>query len=443
VSVEPKETVEQLHARRKRRRRWRRLILATIVLLPIVYVTVMAIFASRPQPNTSGYPETLEELQAWIEDVPPQENAAPVYQKAFGLYSKDDFDGWARKECYRALNADEPLPEEPRAMLEEHLKANQAAIDALYEASRYAQCSFPITLASEMELHHLRWLRTGRDLLWWKCLLSAMDGDSEEVSKALLATLAIGRSVRNEPLLSSQYMRDGVLRSAVESLKYALSRVCFSDDALADIQDALADAECRECMTRAYAAERCTRLLLFDDSQAKLFGGNAIPAKIYKWSGVRAHDREIYDSALLRLIEISKLPFPEALPKMDKLVEDVTQEIDWKTPFAGMFLLQLQGSIMNEALLAADIRLANVALAVERYRLAKGAVPESLSVLVPEYLTEIPEDPFDGNKLRYNITDTGYTIYSIGPDRTDNNGEPRKGTAGDVVFSVKRPSPRD
>jgi hypothetical protein len=61
-------------------------------------------------------------------------------------------------------------------------------------------------------------------------------------------------------------------------------------------------------------------------------------------------------------------------------------------------------------------------MAVERYRLARGHWPESLSELVPEHLKSIPRDPFDGAELRYLDFAEGVIIYSVGPDGVDNGG---------------------
>lgn len=66
-------------------------------------------------------------------------------------------------------------------------------------------------------------------------------------------------------------------------------------------------------------------------------------------------------------------------------------------------------------------------VAVERYKAAKGGLPESLSVLVPEYLSAVPRDPF-GDVIRYTRLEKvdsfgrGYLIYSVGYDGKDNGG---------------------
>ncbi len=70
----------------------------------------------------------------------------------------------------------------------------------------------------------------------------------------------------------------------------------------------------------------------------------------------------------------------------------------------------------------AHLRSTLVALAAERYRLAEGKWPDSLDALVPTYLPKVPADPYDGKPLRLRKLDDGLVIYSIGPDREDNQG---------------------
>jgi len=54
----------------------------------------------------------------------------------------------------------------------------------------------------------------------------------------------------------------------------------------------------------------------------------------------------------------------------------------------------------------AHLRVARTALAVERYRLAEGKLPEGLTALAPDYLDAVPKDPFDGQDLRFKTCDS-------------------------------------
>lgn len=72
-------------------------------------------------------------------------------------------------------------------------------------------------------------------------------------------------------------------------------------------------------------------------------------------------------------------------------------------------------------------------LAIELYRAAEGAYPESLEALVPRYLDEVPIDPFGGpdSVLVYRVlrddhalpVGTGYALWTIGPNPTTGTGE--------------------
>jgi len=62
----------------------------------------------------------------------------------------------------------------------------------------------------------------------------------------------------------------------------------------------------------------------------------------------------------------------------------------------------------------AQMRSAQTALAVERYRLANGGTPDNAGLLVPAFLPAVPADPCDGQPLRYKPLGDGYLVYSRG-----------------------------
>ncbi len=63
-----------------------------------------------------------------------------------------------------------------------------------------------------------------------------------------------------------------------------------------------------------------------------------------------------------------------------------------------------------------------VACALERYRLAKGALPEKLDALVPKFLALVPTDVIDGKPLRYQRDGEHFKVWSVGWNTTDDNG---------------------
>jgi len=59
-------------------------------------------------------------------------------------------------------------------------------------------------------------------------------------------------------------------------------------------------------------------------------------------------------------------------------------------------------------------------LAIKAFKNETNNYPQSLTDLIPNYLQEIPKDPFDGNNLRYSLDKK--IIYSIGKDKKDLGG---------------------
>jgi hypothetical protein len=85
----------------------------------------------------------------------------------------------------------------------------------------------------------------------------------------------------------------------------------------------------------------------------------------------------------------------------------------------------LLGHAVRHDTLALD-RAGRVALAIERYRRDHDdALPTSLDALVPAYLTDVPLDPFNDGPLLYRSTPSGYVVYSVGANGTDDGGDVR------------------
>ncbi len=59
---------------------------------------------------------------------------------------------------------------------------------------------------------------------------------------------------------------------------------------------------------------------------------------------------------------------------------------------------------------------------------------------MPEFITAVPLDPFDGKPLRLKQTDHGLIVYSIGPDMIDNGGAPfdYEKQTGDIMFTLPK-----
>ena len=96
------------------------------------------------------------------------------------------------------------------------------------------------------------------------------------------------------------------------------------------------------------------------------------------------------------------------------------------TPFDFMARLLMpawKGASFKVLRTVALTRCAVVGCALERYRIQHGQYPETLSALVPEFLSSVPLDPMDGQPLRYASEPDGlYRVWSVGENDQDDGG---------------------
>ncbi len=70
------------------------------------------------------------------------------------------------------------------------------------------------------------------------------------------------------------------------------------------------------------------------------------------------------------------------------------------------------------------VQQADIACALELFRMSNGDYPESLAELVPDYIASVPNDGIGGNSLHYRRTEKGaFLLYSVGWNETDDGGQ--------------------
>ena len=78
---------------------------------------------------------------------------------------------------------------------------------------------------------------------------------------------------------------------------------------------------------------------------------------------------------------------------------------------------------------------ANVACAVERYRAAHGNFPETLELLIPDFIQRLPADVIGGRPLHYRRKGSDkFLLYSVGWNETDDGGVAVRRSDGSVVL---------
>lgn len=448
------ETVPGKHRRLK--------VSSVLIILLVICIGVFAFFRlslkSKLQARidairADGYPVTCAELDQWYKIPPNVENASYTLTDAFSYYKKWD------KEKSKPLPVvgqaklparTEPMPEEMRALITQYVADNNEALKLLHAGAAIENCRYPADWSAGFEtlLPDLSEIRVGIFLLKLEAILHAENGDGESATRSIKSGFGIARSLAREPIIVSQLVRSACQTRAATTIEYCINRIKFTDEQLLELIESVQNTERISDMTYAFVGERCMGISFFRDPYSvdpDLIGG--IPFRpalaLYKAIGMADSDAIIYLDLIEGYINSTQLPYH----KRQKAINAIEVRIQ-KTSKAHVLLHAIRPALARITIIdtrdVAQLRTARAGLAIERYRLATGKLPEKLTDLVPDYLDAVPRDPFGGNDLRYRKLEVGFVVYSIGEDLIDDGGKEKptgkkeKGESWDVTFIVER-----
>ena len=282
-------------------------------------------------------------------------------------------------------------------------------------------------------------------MLQLEALMATEEGNGERATRAILSSFGVGRSLRDEPLNISQLLRNALEGMTLRCLEGVLNRIHLRDQDLLWIAASLEEAVNSRSLDRAYVGEISMTVDAFTwyFQHYEQFVPYVKPPKWrlwwYRFSGQCDLDCAYSLHVIENIIEAQKLSWPKCLEKM-RGIQDKLNDLPGTRIVARIFLGNQPQATFKEAMMVARLRAAIVTLAVERFRLANGKLPDKLADLVPKYLDAVPLDPFDGKPLRYRKLKKGFCVYSIGENKTDDGGleEDPSGGPPDITFTIKR-----
>ena len=449
-----KETAPRKHRRLK--------ISNVLIILLLICVGAFALFRLRLTSKlqaridairAAGYPVTCAELDQWYKIPPNVENAAYTIIDAFSYYKlwdKDKSEPLPVVGQAKLPARTEPLPEEMKALITQYVADNNEALELLHAGAAIEYCRYPIDLSAGLEtlVPDLSEIRKGIFLLELEAILHAEHGDDKLAIRSVKSCFGIARSLAKEPVTISQLVRSACQNRAATTIEYCINRIEFTDEQLVELIECTHNSERITNMSYALVGERCNGISFFKapgSVDTDLIGG--IPFRpllaLYKAVGMADSDAIIYLDLMDEYMKITRLPLHQR--------QEAAKAVD--TRFQSTSRVHVLLYVMMPAMVRittidtrniAQLLTARTGLAIERYRLTAGKLPDKLVDLVPDYLDAVPMDPFDGKELRYKKLETGFVVYSIGEDLSDDGGKekpPRRTKESpnwDVTFIVER-----
>jgi hypothetical protein len=452
----------EIPVKSRRKRKVLQILIVFLVVVIACFAFFRLILKSKLQVRlvairSAGYPATCVELDDWYTIPESVENAADCVIEAFSHFHKLEETG--ESELMPVVGKaelparTEPLAQKTKDLIAQHLADNQEALDLLYKGAAIEHCRYPIDLSKGFEalMPYLSDFRTGARLLKLEAALHAENGKPQLAADSITSMLGLARSLSKEPVLISQLVRLACQGLAVSALEHVINRTEFADEQLIKLRETLADGEDLPAMHRAFAAERCVGVGVFEMPAAKILqvtdGGSSQPAvlaiALYKFAGLADMDAIKYIDLMNDYMKAIRLPSHERQDAADA-INAKFEKIAKIHVILHMIVPALSRVATIDIRTIAHLRTAQVGLAIERYRLATGSLPKTLAEIVPVYLDAIPKDPFDGKDLRYKKLEAGFVVYSIGEDESDDGGKEKQRkkssstTGADVTFIVQR-----
>lgn len=384
-------------------------------------------------------PLSLEEtLEA---NLAPEQNAAPLYSRAFSKLPSAD-------ESSRIPVAAPVPPPAGTARTRE-------LVELARQASELPHCRFSVDWSNPVtaRLDHLKSMRTLAEALEADAIQQAAAGRSDEAIADADTIFRMSRHLSEEPVMISLLVARRLESTGYSALAAALSAPSLRADQLTRARAALPTTDWSAAAGRTMLTERAFGLWcfqhfpVFSRSWSQSLGSSgmpALPAPLQWLAGVCWSPLYKLDElAYLRYMD-QRVHMPASLFTGDgKRVDDVDRLPRYA--LVSRVLVPAFSTVLREGeTREAQLRQARIALALAEVRSKQGAYPDQLP---PGGGGEpLPHDPQAGVPFHYRRAGDGYLLYGVGPDHRDDGGADNPGHhSKDIVWhNLNRPmkSPR-
>jgi hypothetical protein len=275
-------------------------------------------------------------------------------------------------------------------------------------------------------------------VLQLRALAELSEGQNNRALADVQLMLRLNDKLGEDPLLISHLVRMATQNLLLQPVYEGLVRHQWSDAQLIELQKSLAGQDFLADYERAMRGERAYAISYLENLRrtrqmvsAGQNSGDALVTNSFRLAPAAFFYQNELASA--RLAEKYALPLvdldrrilsPSAVRDAEAAMQSESRHY---RPYS---ILALETQPVHatvtlkfaEAQTFADV--AQVACALERYRLAQGGYPETLEALAPQYIDKLPHDIINGQPLNYRHTDGGnYIVYSVGWNEKDDGGK--------------------
>ena len=275
-------------------------------------------------------------------------------------------------------------------------------------------------------------------------------GDSAAALSDFQDGLQAYRAFENTSSLVGSALRMGLLAVLCSQLGESLAQPGWADAELRQTQEVLATVNEWKDYRQGLSAERTMDNSLYDKlaqspaerrrlSPMMLFPAAAswkntafglIPSRVFRDNQLRQN--QCLDEQLAK-VSADELHFdPDRAAPSDP--ENLKGYLDdYYFYFCKLFAAATSAIANQSVSIQTRLDQTQLAVALERFRLAHGAFPEQLAELVPDFIAKVPVDTYSRQPMTYHRKEGGtFLLYGVGKNRVDDGGvSDAKGSDGE------------
>jgi hypothetical protein len=270
-----------------------------------------------------------------------------------------------------------------------------------------------------------------KDLLFLRAVCQYQRGDFEGATDTIVATVRLGETLRLDPSLMSQLIRQVAYDRAASMMVRLTADPDFPASGIARIQDVLSAGNLDDAFLRSSIGERVMAYQALQLPLDQLTGSGGATSNAPSIGDSRPGDSAMLLHLRSLHVETGKLPWDQGLAanlaNRDEIVAERAADekrLLWNrnvvTTLAGASSTPFYETMLRSE---AQRRSAVTICATERFRRERGTLPTLLTELVPDFLDAVPTDPANRQSLRYLRTQAGYKVYGVGVNQRDDGGD--------------------
>jgi hypothetical protein len=377
-------------------------------------------------------PPDVSDLEAPYPDVPVDQNAYTLYQQATPKLELTN----EERDVLRKLKRDEDIPQ---GEIEVLLATYEAPLHLIEEGARRPRCVFPRVSSPSDLIPEISYLLLAGELWSHESDMARRNGDFDRSLAAIRRLNQLGRSLASEPESLIQYLVGLAISQLAMDEMRAITEIPHIDPEVLSSLYKISETP--------FPLEKGLRLALLSEFRMQAFCVQLLDKTI---RDAQPSEDDFFDFPYIRwgklapgyilkpnltletfasITRVNLQNIGKPLKEMDltqdeRLMQEIhnAKKLLARPNFAGHLLFAilvpaLDSLLIKNVTFQAEKTALNTHLALRLYAADHGGLPDSLSLLMPDYLEKAPIDPFDHENLRYDPHRK--ILWSVGEDMMD------------------------